>query len=56
MPTKDKGKKIKLFVPFDQEDFWPGNHGASYLNDIIWVLIEQVSKLEKQVKLLNTTR
>ena len=49
---KKKAKKLKkdiLFVPFDYADFVTGNHSAiDHLNEIIWLLIEEINKLKKK--------
>ena len=42
--------KRTLFVPFDQVDFSKGKGGADYLNEVLFLLIEQVNRLEKKLK------
>ena len=37
-----------LFVPFSQDDFLPGSNGIEYLNEIIWLLIENLNELKEQ--------
>ena len=44
--------KRTLFVPFDQVDFSKGKGGADYLNEVIFLLIEQVNRLGKEIKKL----
>lgn len=39
-------EKPMLFVPFSEDDFLPGNLGVERLNEIIWLLIENLNELK----------
>lgn len=46
---KKIGDKDQLFVPFREDDFLPGNNGIEYLNEVIWLLIENMNDLKKKL-------
>jgi len=46
---KPKKEKDLLFVPFSQDDFLPTEDGAAYLNEVIWLLIENLNDLKARL-------
>lgn len=45
LKAKHTGEEQKdmLFTPLSQDDFLPGNYGADHLNEIIWLIIENMN-------------
>ena len=49
-------EKDLLFTPLDQDDFLPGNHGAEYLNEVIWLLIENTKMRTQKPTIENAVK